>query len=93
MNAAYGGPLPPCQKPGKVGDGVCDAGNNNLGCEYDGGDCCLPQARDRDCIDPCGVRLKFFGGKNSKTLNLFIFITMSTPSMIFQDPAGRHQKQ
>jgi len=64
LNAAYGGPLPPCQKPGKVGDGVCDAGNNNLGCEYDGGDCCLPQARDRDCIDPCGVRLKFFGGKN-----------------------------
>jgi len=64
LNAAYGGPLPPCQHPGKVGDGKCDAGNNNLGCGYDGGDCCLPQARDRDCIDPCGVRLKFFGGKN-----------------------------
>jgi len=64
LNAAYGGPLPPCQHPGKAGDGVCDAGNNNLGCGYDGGDCCLPQARDSDCIDPCGVRLKFFGGKN-----------------------------
>jgi len=64
LNAAYEGPLPPCQHPGKVGDGVCNAGNNNLGCEYDGGDCCLPQANDRDCIDPCGVRLKFFGGRN-----------------------------
>ena len=23
-----------------VGDGICDAGNNNCGCWYDGGDCC-----------------------------------------------------
>ena len=22
------------------GDGFCDDGNNNEGCEYDGGDCC-----------------------------------------------------
>jgi len=64
LNAAYGGPLPPCQKPKKVGDGKCDRGNNNLGCGYDGGDCCLPEAKDKDCIDPCGVRLKFFGGRN-----------------------------
>ena len=45
---------------------MCDAGNNNLGCGYDGGDCCLPHARDGDCIDPCGVRLKFYGGANSE---------------------------
>ena len=56
--------------PGKVGDDVCDAGNNNLGCGYDGGDCCLPHARDGDCIDPCGVRLKFYGGANSETRTL-----------------------
>ena len=49
----------------RVGDDVCDPGNNNLGCDYDGGDCCLPQAEARDCIDPCGVRLKFYGGQNS----------------------------
>ena len=49
----------------KVGDDVCDPGNNNIGCDYDGGDCCLPQAEARDCIDPCGVRLKFYGGQNS----------------------------
>ena len=48
----------------KVGDDVCDPGNNNLGCDYDGGDCCLPQAEARNCIDPCGVRLKFYGGQN-----------------------------
>ena len=24
-----------------IGDGVCDAGNNNKGCLYDGGDCCM----------------------------------------------------
>jgi hypothetical protein len=64
LNAAYDGPLPPCQSPKKVGDGRCDRGNNNIGCGYDGGDCCLPGANDRDCIDPCGVRLKFFGGGN-----------------------------
>ena len=58
LNAAYGGPLPPCQRPDKVtgggrqevplcqvADGKCDRGNNNLGCGYDGGDCCLPQAK------------------------------------------------
>ena len=66
LNAAYDGPLPPCQYPGRVGDGFCDSGNNNIGCEYDGGDCCLPQADARDCIDPCGVRLKFYGGSNRK---------------------------
>ena len=53
-----------------MGDDVCDAGNNNLGCGYDGGDCCLPHARDGDCIDPCGVRLKFYGGANSETRTL-----------------------
>ena len=48
----------------RVGNGICDSGNNNIGCEYDGGDCCLPQADPRDCIDPCGVRLKFYAGSN-----------------------------
>ena len=47
---------------------VGDPGNNNLGCDYDGGDCCLPQAEARDCIDPCGVRLKFYGGQNSEII-------------------------
>ena len=60
------GPLPRCQAPAKVGDGVCDRGNNHLGCQYDGGDCCLPAAKPSHCIDPCGVRLKFYGGTNSE---------------------------
>jgi len=29
-----------CESPGYKGDGYCDDGNNNAGCEYDGGDCC-----------------------------------------------------
>ena len=28
----------------KLGDGVCDGANNLWGCEYDHGDCCLPNA-------------------------------------------------
>ena len=72
INAAYSGPLPSCSRPDSVGDGVCDDGNNHVGCQYDGGDCCLDQARDRDCIDPCGVRDKFYGGKNSKIMRLLM---------------------
>ena len=68
MNITNPGPLPRCQAPGKVGDGVCDRGNNHRGCEYDGGDCCLPASQASDCIDPCGVRLKFYGGTNSELL-------------------------
>jgi hypothetical protein len=36
-------PKPPktkCSSPNYKGDGTCDDGNNNSGCEYDGGDCC-----------------------------------------------------
>ena len=29
-----------CEHDYWVGDGICDAGNNNCGCWYDGGDCC-----------------------------------------------------
>jgi len=29
-----------CSNPQWKGDGFCDDGNNNSGCDYDGGDCC-----------------------------------------------------
>ena len=29
-----------CESPKYKGDGICDDGNNNKGCAYDGGDCC-----------------------------------------------------
>merc|ERR1712187_660227 len=29
-----------CELEKYKGDGNCDDGNNNAGCEYDGGDCC-----------------------------------------------------
>ena len=45
-----------------IGDGVCDADNNNKGCLYDGGDCCMCTCTDGQfwrcgykgfsCVDP-----------------------------------------
>jgi len=45
-----------CAKPNWVGDGVCDANNNNCGCEYDGGDCCGSSSKGTQysyCGDGC----------------------------------------
>ena len=30
----------PCEYPQYKGDNICDDGNNNAGCNWDGGDCC-----------------------------------------------------
>ncbi|CAM9152222.1 unnamed protein product [Ectocarpus fasciculatus] len=42
-----------------IGNGLCDEGNNNVFCSYDGGDCCpctcsgeLCQSVNFDCLDP-----------------------------------------
>ena len=35
-----------CVSPAYKGDGNCDDGNNNEGCEYDGGDCCAATAKN-----------------------------------------------
>ena len=44
-----------------MSDGYCDAGNNNDGCSYDGGDCCEAtcvvadygcNVANQDCLDP-----------------------------------------
>ena len=34
-----------------VGDGVCDDNNNNIECNFDGGDCCGPEAVTTVCHD------------------------------------------
>ncbi len=34
---------------GQVGDGYCDGDVNNKACEYDGGDCCLPESANDYC--------------------------------------------
>ena len=52
----------------RQGDGTCDTGNNNCGCDWDGGDCCDPSSSfeycagdelctclDVDAIDGCNV--------------------------------------
>ena len=46
-----------CENDGYKNDGYCDDGNNNCGCDYDGGDCCGPDANkdycdDCKCLDP-----------------------------------------
>jgi len=92
LNAAYKGKQPECESKDKAGDGKCDKGNNHIGCEYDGGDCCLPDAKDSDCIDPCGVRWKFFGGKNRKCMDApmtkdFCFNRFRDPSNCEGTPA------
>ena len=35
------GSKPACALPNYKGDGNCDDENNNKGCAYDGGDCCV----------------------------------------------------
>merc|ERR1712142_719085 len=39
-----------CQNPERKGDLVCDDGNNNANCGWDGGDCCLTNSEK--CHDP-----------------------------------------
>ena len=43
-----------CEYPEDKGDGNCDDGNNNAGCNYDGGDCCPgddpPSGWDNYCL-------------------------------------------
>ena len=33
-----------CGNPGGKGNGFCDDSNNNAGCEFDGGDCCISES-------------------------------------------------
>merc|ERR1712151_1165018 len=56
-----GGGKPTCGSPNYKGDGVCDDNNNNKGCGYDGGDCCVKSVggavnkkycKECKCIDP-----------------------------------------
>merc|ERR1712076_44664 len=38
-----------CEFAKYKGDGWCDDGNNNCGCEYDGGDCCGSNVKTKYC--------------------------------------------
>jgi hypothetical protein len=40
----------PCGSPNWAGDGNCDDQNNNAGCAYDGGDCCLATVQNNQGI-------------------------------------------
>ena len=60
-DACGGSPTPPppagCGAPHWKGDNWCDDENNNEGCDWDGGDCCGPDVRDKyctkcECLDP-----------------------------------------
>merc|ERR1711994_563729 len=46
-----------CTVPSWRGDNYCDDGNNNEGCDYDGGDCCgsnvnKTYCQNCECLDP-----------------------------------------
>ena len=48
-----------CYRDYWKGDNYCDDGNNNCGCEWDGGDCCgtenkyqAPYCTECECLDP-----------------------------------------
>ena len=54
-----------CEHDYWVGDGICDAGNNNCGCWYDGGDCCGSSGEPKQyahcgkacaCADPTAAK-------------------------------------
>ena len=52
----------PCENSNFKGDNFCNDGNNNKGCEWDGGDCCGPNARKDHCtvcacLDPNNATL------------------------------------
>lgn len=57
-------PPPPCDSDRNncsclvhsIGDGICDGRNNNEGCRYDGGDCCLCTCVEGTAFSPCGRR-------------------------------------
>ena len=61
-----------CQETTWKGDNYCDDGNNNCGCEWDGGDCCGSNVKTDfcsacECLDPnaAGSRKK----RNIETIN------------------------
>ena len=41
-----------------IGDGFCDDINNNLACNYDGGDCCGNKIKKHFCVQ-CECTCKF----------------------------------
>ena len=42
-------------RPEELGDGICQDHNNGAFCDYDMGDCCLPDTEDHPC---CGCNCK-----------------------------------
>ena len=49
-----------CYMESWKGDGACDDGNNNCGCEWDGGDCCGENVNTQfcsacECLDPNAI--------------------------------------
>ena len=65
-----------CENNDWVGDNYCDDGNNNAGCNYDGGDCCVQRVEnwhdfctDCQCLGmDCGKKIKKAWG-NGKRCN------------------------
>ena len=64
-----------CSDPEYKGDNYCDDGNNNCGCEWDGGDCCgsvyTTYCSACECLDPNY-------STNSTTITTTTMTTMTT---------------
>ena len=65
------------------GDGVCDDANNNAGCEYDGGDCCVVSLGGPVNKQYCKqVGNRFIGGLAAKTLAHVNAVTNSSHTVL-----------
>jgi hypothetical protein len=61
-----------------IGDAYCDDINNNMGCSYDGGDCCGPNINTQYCTD-CSC-LDPNAGNSTSTMGTTTQTTTAAPT-------------
>ena len=49
-----------CENEAWIGDVICDDGNNNLECHFDGGDCCYGENTQTDLCTECECKEGWF---------------------------------
>ena len=82
-----------CSNPNWKGDNSCDDGNNNAGCDFDGGDCCgsnvdTTWCDDCECLDPEFCKDNYWGcsywaGKGYCTHSYVSFMTSNCKKSCF----------
>ena len=62
-----------------IQDGYCDDINNNIDCDYDGGDCCGPNRNTQYCsVCQCLENVTITTSTNIPTANSSIITTLTT---------------